>query len=65
MTCQLCQKAIEDIDFTNADFLRQFTKETGKIKSRRQTRLCSKHQRKVTQAIKRARYLGLLPYVAD
>jgi small subunit ribosomal protein S18 len=64
MSCQLCQKAIEEIDFTDADFLRQFTTETGKIKTRRKTRLCSKHQRKITKAIKRARYLGLLPYVA-
>ena len=65
MTCPLCQKAIENIDYTNADFLRQFLVETGKIKSRRKTRLCAKHQRQITQAVKRARYLGLLPYVAD
>ena len=64
MTCQLCQKAIEEIDFTDADFLRQFITETGKIKSHHQTRLCSKHQRRVTKAIKKARYLGLMPYVA-
>ncbi len=65
MTCPLCQKAIENIDYLNADFLRQFITETGKIKSRRKTRLCAKHQRQITLAIKRARYLGLLPYVAD
>ncbi len=65
MSCPLCQKAIEEIDFTEVNLLRPFTNEMGKIISHRRTHLCAKHQRKVTQAIKKARYLGLLPYVAD
>lgn len=65
MICQLCQKGIETIDFTDSDFLRQFITETGKIKPQRQTHLCSQHQKKVARAIKQARYLGLLPYVSN
>lgn len=65
MPCSLCQKAIEEIDFTDANFLRQFTDEMGRIKTHRRNHLCAKHQRKISQAIKNARYLGLLPYVVN
>jgi small subunit ribosomal protein S18 len=45
--------------------LRRFVTDRGKIKHRRQTGACARHQRQLTKAIKRARYLALLPYTAD
>jgi len=64
MVCPLCQKEIEYVDYLDIQLLEQFLNELGGIRSRRKTRLCRKHQRKVKQAIKQARYLALLPYVS-
>lgn len=50
-------------DFLEYDLLGKFISERGKIQSRARTGLCSKHQRKVTHEIKRARYMALLPFV--
>jgi len=60
MNCFLCQKNIKEIDFKETNLLKRFISELGKIKSRKKTGLCAKHQRKITRAIKRARHLGLL-----
>jgi small subunit ribosomal protein S18 len=65
MSCPLCQKAIENVDFTDTNFLQQFVDDSGRINSRYRTHLCAQHQRKITRAIKKARYLGLLPYVVE
>ena len=54
---------LEDIDYKNERMLRRFTTERGKIIPRRISGNCAKHQRMVKMAIKRARYLALLPYV--
>lgn len=62
MVCPLCQKNQWEIDFKNIEFLRKFLTEWGKIKSREKTHLCNQHQKEITRAIKRARYLALLPY---
>ena len=62
MSCYFCQKNIKEIDFKNTEILTKFISGLAKIKSKKKTRACSKHQRKLAQAIKRARYLGLLPY---
>ncbi len=53
----------EPIDYKNAMLLRRFIADTGRIESRRKTGITAKNQRKLAIAIKRARYLGLLPYV--
>jgi len=54
---------IEFIDYKNSKFLRGFMTERGKILSRKLTGTCSKHQRQLTVAIKRARSVALLPYI--
>ena len=51
------------IDFTDKELLSKFMTESGKILPRKRTRLCAKHQRQVKKAVKRARNLGLLPFV--
>ncbi len=61
MTCYFCHQNIQDIDFKKTDLLRRFLSALGKIKSRKKTGTCAYHQRKLAKAIKRARYLGLLP----
>ena len=53
------------IDFKDAAKLRRYTSERGKILPRRTTGTCAEHQRQLTVAIKRARQIALLPYVAD
>ena len=60
MDCYFCQRNIKDIDFKESQLLRRFISGSGKIKGKKKTGVCSSHQRKLTQAIKRARYLGLL-----
>lgn len=60
--CYFCQKGIGDIDFKETGTLLKFISRMAKIKSRKKTGICSKHQRKLAEAIKRARYLGLLAF---
>ncbi len=60
--CSYCKENTNP-DFLKSDELTRFTSERGKIQPRSRTGLCSKHRRKVTDAIKRARYLALLPFV--
>ncbi len=62
MECYFCKKKIIEIDFKNADFLEKFVSASAKIRPKRKTNLCSSHQRKLSHAIKKARFLGLLPY---
>ena len=50
-------------DFLEYDVLKKFISERGKIQSRQRTGICSKHQRKLTTAIKRARLIALLPFI--
>jgi small subunit ribosomal protein S18 len=63
MNCYFCQRNIEEIDFKNTTLLERFLSLSGKIKPRKKTGVCAFHQRKLKKAIKRARYLGLLPYI--
>ncbi|NPA32921.1 MAG: 30S ribosomal protein S18 [Aquificae bacterium] len=60
--CIYCEQKREP-DYKNYEELRNFMTERGRIKSRKQTGLCAKHQRRLAVQIKRARQLGLLPYV--
>jgi small subunit ribosomal protein S18 len=58
--CGFCMAKITYIDYKDIGRLRKYVTEKGKIISRRQTGLCARHQREVTQAIKRARQMSLL-----
>ena len=60
--CYFCETR-EPIDFKNAQLLRRFIADSGRIETRRKTSTCARHQRELARAIKRARYLALLPYV--
>jgi len=62
MPCYFCQRNIEEIDFKNTELLNRFLSGLAKIRPKKRTAVCSKHQRKLARAIKRARHLGLLPY---
>lgn len=63
--CRFRKFGIRHIDYKDPDFLLQFINEQGKVLPRRITGNSLKYQRKVASAIKRARHLALLPYVAD
>ncbi len=63
--CKFCGDKSIIIDYKNRDLLRQFVYGDGKIRPRRQTGTCAKHQRAVTRAIKRARHLALLPFIGE
>lgn len=56
---------IDHIDYKDTDLLKRFVSEKGKILPRRVTGTTAKNQRPLTQAIKRARFMGLLPYSAE
>ena len=62
--CGLCKKQIIHLEFRNNTIMNQFLTPWGKIKSTRETKFCAKHQRNLSQAVKRARFLALLPYVS-
>jgi small subunit ribosomal protein S18 len=63
-SCYFCREKIEEIDYKNYNQLRRYISEKGKIRSRRITGACRRHQRQVAVAVKRAREMALLPYVA-
>lgn len=63
--CVFCVDKKEDIDYKDIGFVRRFMTDRGKIAPRRMTGCCAFHQRKVTTAVKRARELGLVPYMVD
>jgi len=60
--CHFCQQKIRDIDYQNVELLRRFTSGQEKILPPKRTGLCSKHQRKLAKAIKKARIMGLMPF---
>ncbi|MDR0382736.1 MAG: 30S ribosomal protein S18 [Spirochaetaceae bacterium] len=62
--CKFCTQKLK-IDYKDADGLRRFITERGKILPRRITGTCAKHQRALAEAIKRARVIALLPFVAN
>ena len=63
--CPFCKDKIEQVDYKDTATLRKFISERGKIRSRRITGACRRHQSQVATAVKRARELALLPYVAE
>lgn len=60
--CQFCADKHLTIDYKQSDTLRRFVTEEGKIRPRRQTGTCAKHQRELAMAIKRARHIALLTF---
>jgi small subunit ribosomal protein S18 len=63
--CRFKKNKIKYLDYKDAEFLKKFLNEQGKILPRRVTGTSLKYQKKVAVAVKRARHLALLPYVAD
>ena len=63
--CAYCADKNLTIDYKESSKLRRYVMENGKIIPRRMTGVCAKHQRVLANAIKRARYMALLPYKAD
>jgi small subunit ribosomal protein S18 len=63
--CPYCKEKIEQVDYRDVTGLRRFISERGKIRSRRITGACRRHQSQIAKAVKRARELALLPYVAE
>ena len=63
--CNFCRDKVTHIDYKDIGKLRKYTTERGKILPKRITGTCAKHQRMVTEAIKRARSIALLPYSVE
>jgi small subunit ribosomal protein S18 len=63
--CRFCQDKITQFDYKNVGLLRRMVTERGKIIPSRITGTCAKHQRQLSRAIKRARQVALLPFVAE
>ena len=63
--CRFCVERIDFIDYKKADMLQPYVQERGKILPRRMTGTCSKHQRWLGEAIKRARNIALLPFATE
>ncbi len=63
--CSFCVDKVLDIDYKETGKLRRFITERGKILPRRITGNCAKHQRQLTNAIKRARHVALMPFVSE
>jgi len=63
--CALCANKDLVLDYKNADQLKKFVNEKGKILPRRATGACAKHQRDITLAVKRARHIAILPYASN
>lgn len=63
--CSFCVEKVNYIDYKDIARLRKFITERGKIMPRRMSGVCAKHQRDLAIAIKRARIVALLPYVAE
>jgi small subunit ribosomal protein S18 len=64
-SCPYCRDKIEQVDYKDLSTLRRMISDRGKIRSRRITGACRRHQSQVARAVKRARELALLPYVAE
>jgi small subunit ribosomal protein S18 len=63
--CEFCIEKDLRTDYKNLDLIYKYINERGKIKPRRATGCCAKHQRKVTVVVKRAREMALIPYTCD
>ncbi len=61
--CNFCSEKIENIDYKDVNLLQKLSSMQGKLYGRKRLGTCAKHQRQVQQAVKRARFLGLMRYV--
>lgn len=61
--CRFCRNKVRTIDYKDVKLLESFVTEKGKITSTRSSGNCAKHQRQVAEAIKKARFISLLPYM--
>ena len=64
-SCPFCRDKVDVVDYKDVGALRRAISDKGKIRSSRVTGACRRHQSQLARAVKRARELGLLPYVAD
>jgi small subunit ribosomal protein S18 len=64
-SCQFCRDKRDRVDYKDIGSLRRYISDKGKIRSRRMTGACRRHQSQIARAVKRARELALLPYVGD
>jgi small subunit ribosomal protein S18 len=62
--CHFCREKVEEVDYKNLTQFRRYISEQGKIRSRRMTGACRRHQMQVGSAVKRAREMALVPYVS-
>jgi small subunit ribosomal protein S18 len=62
-SCSICESGVRVVDFKDERALGRFTTERGKILPARLSGMCARHQRQLATAVKRARYLALMPYV--
>jgi small subunit ribosomal protein S18 len=65
LKCPLCESGTKGIDYKEIYQLKKYTSVRGKIISTEKSGVCTKHQRRIAKAIKRARYMALLPYSSD
>jgi small subunit ribosomal protein S18 len=63
--CNFCLDKVKEVPYKDVDLLRRYLTDRGKIRPRRQTGTCAKHQRSLAVAVKRARHLALIPFTAD
>jgi small subunit ribosomal protein S18 len=63
--CQFCTDKTIKLDYKNVELLQRFITDGAKIRPRRQTGTCAKHQRELARAIKRARHIALLPFTGE
>ena len=63
--CRFCEDKVAVISYKNERVLRRFITERGKVTPRRMTGTCARHQRVLVRAIKRARHVALMPFVAE
>jgi len=63
--CRFCTNNVKDIDYKNTEVLRRLISSYGKIVPKKRSGVCAKHQRKLANAIKRARFMALLPYLVQ
>jgi small subunit ribosomal protein S18 len=63
--CPFCREKVDIVDYKDVGALRRAISDKGKIRSSRVTGACRRHQSQLAQAVKRAREIGLLPYVSD
>jgi len=61
--CYFCENGLNEVEWKDAQLLRKFLSSYAKILPKRRTKVCSKHQRKIETAVKRARIMAILPFV--